>query len=106
MTSDPVEEFMRPNLITHETKAAALSDEEIVDKLQGRNRMGNGAILRNGPDGKAKHVCEPPDLYRLDPIGSLEPGAVWRCDCGKRWVYVKNAANIPNWQPRYWPWPR
>jgi len=39
--------------------------------------MTSGELLHSG---QAQHTCEPPRLNL-----ELQHGAVWRCDCGRRW---------------------
>ncbi len=101
-----MEQHLRPELITKES-GKPLSDKEIVKLLQGgAKRLGDGAIIRNGP--KPVHVCQYPDLYRSP---ELKVGAVWRCNCGRRWTLEKvahrtGAHGSLGWVRRFWPWPR
>jgi hypothetical protein len=86
---DFVEKFCRPELISHETKAA-------------RPRAGSGEIVRSAT---APHECGVPEHGH--------PGDVWRCDCGRRYTCVDYTTMRGNfvtmradWLRRFWPWPR
>ena len=61
-----------------------------------------GEFLRQS---KQRHECGPP--------ARAQTGAVWRCDCGRRWTCVVSITERPgfismeaDWRRRYWPWPR
>jgi hypothetical protein len=68
-----------------------------------------GYIRQPGPP----HECEMPTDYRYgDPAGL---GAVWRCECGKLYVFrapihwlldmVLVQRGVPQWLPaRWWEW--
>jgi hypothetical protein len=62
----------------------------------------DGQLLR---EGESPHRCEPPK--------QAQTGAVWRCDCSRRWICVSPITESPrlismqaHWRRRYWPWPR
>lgn len=53
--------------------------------------------------GRPKHRCEPPgDAGRR--------GAIWSCDCGRRWKRTRDVSIIdygcPEWVRWRWPWPK
>lgn len=65
----------------------------------------SGQLLRSTSSKAGRHECAPPD--------QAEQGAVWQCDCGKRWTCVNHVTERPgrvtmqaDWRRRYWPWPR
>lgn len=83
MDMDPVEEFSHPEWITHETKAA-------------RERAGAGEFVRKPGE---KHECRTPTWATR--------GTVWRCDCGRRWIWREPGnPDYEGWYRRVWPWPR
>lgn len=64
----------------------------------------SGQLLRKRDPSPARHQCAPPD--------DAEKGAVWQCDCHRRWTCVSGVvpeladASEAVWERRYWPWPR
>src|ERR1051326_8107119 len=89
-------------------------DADVLNILDGHghHRRPSPAAYAHGVSGQllrkadTRHECGPPD--------DVGPGAVWRCECGKRWTRValppnpRNALRTPDarWVRRYWPWPR
>jgi hypothetical protein len=49
-----------------------------------------------------------PDPHICDRPREAHRGAVWLCDCGRRWTATQTSYSFggPEWQRRYWPWPR
>lgn len=55
--------------------------------------------------GTSLHWCDRPSLDL-----KIRHGAVWRCDCGRRWrLHVERLGRTSwrgQWVRYYWPWPR
>jgi hypothetical protein len=89
MTAEEAEAFIQ-----------ALSD---VDRRWLREQgwtQSRGRLLR--PGRQTEHYCQPPGL-------DVGHGAIWRCDCGRRYRLTLTLdtphSKAGQWKRRYWPWP-
>ena len=59
-----------------------------------------------GPPDPSSHRCRPPGWWRRRQDG-VKSGAIWRCDCGKRYEFLPERRVLVNvGQPgaRFAPW--